>query len=157
MDRIFNKKRKKSPKPPQQLGVSTNTVAGPGFLAKTDIDLKGDQDYSYQDLEVDRVDLTTMLGERGSRGTRIVSQDKSGGGQDLPAPEASTSGVIDTGIGRGNDPKNEGFRSLSFGPILTSPFFSSLDEDIGDTGGGESEPAEASRGTCRRRYCVDFL
>jgi len=97
-----------------------------------------------------------MLGERDSEGPRIVSQDKSGGGQDLPTPGASTSGVVDAGIGGGNDPMSGCFRSLSFGPIFTSPFFSPLDEDIGDTGGGESDSAEVSRGTCRCHYCVGF-
>jgi len=53
MDRFFNKKRKKSPGPPQQPGVSTNTVAGPGSRAETDIDPKGGRNYSYQDLGVD--------------------------------------------------------------------------------------------------------
>jgi len=156
MNRLFNKKRKKSPRPPQQPGASTNTVAGPEFRAETDIDPKGGRG-SYQDLEVDRVDLTTILGERDSKGTRIVSQDKSGGGRDLPTPEASVSGVVDAGIGRGNDPTSECFLSLPFGSIFTSPFFSPLDEDTGDIGGGESDPAEALRGTCRRHYCVGFL
>jgi len=98
-----------------------------------------------------------MLGERDSEGPRIVSQDKSGGGQDFPLPGASTSGVVDAGIGCGNDPMSGCFRSLSFEQIFTSPFFSPLDEDIGDTGGGENDPTEASRGTCRRRCRVGFL
>ena len=51
MDRFFNKKRKKSPKPPQQPGPSTNTVAGPGFRAEMDIDPKGGRNCSYQDIE----------------------------------------------------------------------------------------------------------
>ena len=100
--------------------------------------------------------MTTILGERGSRGPRIVSQDKGGGGQDLPAPEASTSDVVDVDIGRENDPTSECFRSLTFEPIFTSPCFFPLDEDIGDAGGGESDPAEALRGTCRPHYCVGF-
>jgi len=44
----FNKKRKKSPEPPEQLGISANTVAGPGFLAEMDIDPKGGQNLPYQ-------------------------------------------------------------------------------------------------------------
>jgi len=157
MDRLFNKKRKKSPKPPQQPGVSTNTVAGPGFRAEMDIGPEGGQNFSYQDLGVDSADLTTILGERDSNGMQIVSQDKSGGGQDLPPPEASTSGVVDAGIGHGNDPMSECFQSLSFEPILSSPFLSPPDEDTGDAaGGGEGDPAEASRGTCRRHYYVGF-
>jgi len=55
MYRFFNKKLKKSPKPPQQPGASTNTVARPEFRAEMDIDPRGGRNYSYQDLGVDRV------------------------------------------------------------------------------------------------------
>jgi len=61
MDRWFTKKRKKSPEPPQQLGIFTDTVVGPGSLAEMDIDSKGGSSCSYHDLEVDQVDLVTML------------------------------------------------------------------------------------------------
>jgi len=111
MIRFFNKKRKKSSKPPKQPGISTNTVVGPGSLAETDIDPRGGQSRSYQDLEVrlDRTDLTMKPGEQGSTGPQVVSQDESGGIQELPVPEASTPGVVDTSIGHGNDPTSECF------------------------------------------------
>jgi len=51
MDRFFNKKRKKSPEPPQKPG--TSTVTGPGFRAGVDTDPKGRRSCSYQDLEID--------------------------------------------------------------------------------------------------------
>jgi len=104
MDRFFNRKRKKSPEPPQQLGISTGTITGPGFRAGMDIDPKGGRNRSYQDLEVDRVDLTMILDERDSRGPRVVFQDESGGGQNIPAPGASTFGVLDVDSGHGSDP-----------------------------------------------------
>jgi len=103
MDRWFNKKRKKSSEPPQQLGISTNTVVGPEFLAEMDIDPNGRPSCSFQDPEVDQVDLATTPGERDGRGPRTSLQDKSGGSQDLPAPGVSTSGVVDPGAGHGND------------------------------------------------------
>jgi len=48
MDRFFlNKKRKKSPEPPQQHGVFTNTVTGSGLRVEMDIDPKGRRSRSY--------------------------------------------------------------------------------------------------------------
>jgi len=111
MDRFLIKERKKSPKPPKQSGTSTNTVVGPGSLAEMDIDPRGGRSRSYQDLEVrlDRADLTMIPGERGSTGPRVVFQSESSGSQELPVPEASTPGVVDTSIGHGNDPTSECF------------------------------------------------
>jgi len=107
MDRWFNKKPKKSPEPPQQLGISTNTIAGPGFLAEMGTDPKGRPSCSYLDPEVDHVDLATMPGDRDGRGPQIAFQDGSGRSQDLPAPGVSTSDVVDPGTGRGDDPISE--------------------------------------------------
>jgi len=50
MDSFLNKKRKKSPEPPQQSGIPTSTVAGPEFPAEMDIDPRGRRSCSYQDL-----------------------------------------------------------------------------------------------------------
>jgi len=47
MDRFFNKKRKKSPEPPQQPGVFTNIVSGPGLRVEMDIDPSGGRSRSY--------------------------------------------------------------------------------------------------------------
>ena len=76
-----------------------------------DIDPRGGRSRSYQDLEVwlDRTDLTMIPGEWGSTGPRVVFQGESGGNQDLPIPEASTPGVVGTGVGHGNDPTSECF------------------------------------------------
>jgi len=51
--------------------------------------------------------LDSALDEEGGRGLRIVRQDKSGGGQEPPAPEASSSGVVGAGTGHGSDPISE--------------------------------------------------
>jgi len=48
-----------------------------------------------------------ILGERDGGGPRVASQDKTGGGQELPEPEAPTSGVFDAGTGHGNDHTSE--------------------------------------------------
>jgi len=57
MNRFLNKKRKKSPKPPQQPGISTNTGVGPGFRAEMDIGPEGVQGCSYQDLLIELIRL----------------------------------------------------------------------------------------------------
>jgi len=115
MDRFLNKKRKKSPEPPQQSGIPTSTVAGPGFPAEMDIDPRGRRSCSYQDLG--EIPIVT-LGEEDSRDPRIISQG-GGRGWGLPAPEASASGVLDADVGGGNGLTSECSRSQRFGPTLT--------------------------------------
>jgi hypothetical protein len=118
----FNKKSKKSPKPPQRhiiLGIPANIGVGPlGFRAELDIGSKGEQSRCYHDLEADKPDPTAVPDEKDARASRIVFRDEGGGGQELPAPEASTSGVTVDGIEHGNDPAGECFRSLLFGTTL---------------------------------------
>jgi len=68
MDRFFNKKRKKSPGKPQQLGVSSNTVTGPGFRAEADIDPEGGRS-SSRSSRLSRFDHDTRReGQQGSTG-----------------------------------------------------------------------------------------
>jgi len=102
MNRWFNKKRKKSPEPLQRPVISTNTIAGPGFLAEMGTDPKGRPSCSYLDPEVDQVDLATMPGDRDGRGPQIAFQDGSGRSQDPPASGVSTSDVVDPGAGHGS-------------------------------------------------------
>jgi len=55
-----------------------------------------------------------ITGEGDSRGPRIAFQGGSGGGQELPAPEASASDVVDAGTGHRNYLTSECFGSLRF-------------------------------------------
>ncbi|KAF9646737.1 hypothetical protein BDM02DRAFT_2976922 [Thelephora ganbajun] len=90
MKRLFGKKSKKSPEPSPKhisLGISANTAAGPlGFRAELDI---GPDD------------------ERSNGGSQIVFQDNSGEDKELPAPEASISGVAVVGTDHRSDPTRE--------------------------------------------------
>ena len=80
-------------------------------------------------------------------------------GQEPPAPETSTPGVVDIGdTDRGHGPSGECFRSpppgLTFMWIST---FSAPEEDTTDTGNGEVEPSEPSRRTYQYRSSVGFF
>ena len=77
-----------------------------------------------------------------------MSPDKMDEDQEFPASEAWTSGVVIGGNGRGNDSTSKCSWFLRLGPtFMKITFFSS--SDPGDAGGGVSEPAEVSRGTCQ--------
>jgi len=72
MNRWFNKKRKKLPKPPQQLGITTNAVAGPGSLAGMDINPEGGRSHPCQDL-VKLIKLILLRCQaRGTAGDHIL-------------------------------------------------------------------------------------
>ncbi|KAF9644990.1 hypothetical protein BDM02DRAFT_3121009 [Thelephora ganbajun] len=90
MNRLFDKKRKKSPKPspkPNFLGIHINVAAEPlGFRAGLD---------------------TSPDDERGNKRSRIVFQDNSSEDKVPPPSEASISGVAIGGTEPRNDPVRE--------------------------------------------------
>jgi len=117
MDRLLGKKSKKSPKYSQRdifPGILTNTAVGPlGFRTQLDIAPKGEQNLSYQDLDVDWTDLTVAPDEESGGGPWIVFQGKTNEGQEPPAPETSIPGAVDVGdTDHGHGPSSECFRSL---------------------------------------------
>ena len=149
MNRLFNKNRKNSPEPsPQGVlpGIPTNIAAGSaGHQPDPNIGPEDEKNRSYPDPEADWPDLAVSLDGRSGGDSRIVFQDRMDEDQELPTSEAWTSGVVIGGTGRGNDSTSKCSRFLRLGP--TFMFFSS--SDPGNTGGGVSEPAEPSRGTCQ--------
>ncbi|KAF9646344.1 hypothetical protein BDM02DRAFT_3188897 [Thelephora ganbajun] len=130
MKRLSGKKPKKSSKPsPKYIfpGIPANNPAGPlGFQAELGIGPDGEQIHSYHDPEVDWHDLMVALDERSNGGSRIASQDNNGEDKELPALEASTSGIVDRSTEHGSDPTGE-----------------NATDTRGEGGGGG--PAEASK------------
>ena len=112
MDRLFDKKSKKSRKTAKRhisLGIPTNIAAGPlGFRAELDANPIGNRSRSRHGLTTDRSDSSiTMLDENNPGPSRIVFHKKSEG-KGLHAPETSTpGGVIDGGTEHRNDPASE--------------------------------------------------
>ena len=121
MDRLFNKKRKKSPEPPPQgglPGISTN-IAGPvSYQAESNISPGGRESRPYQDLEADLADLIVSLDEGSGEGSLTVFQDRIGEGQEPPASGAWTSGVLSGGTEHKNDPTSKCSWSLRLGPMF---------------------------------------
>ena len=110
-------------------------------------------------VSVDRSGLTLTPDERsgGAECSQIISRDKESEDQRLPAQKASMSGVMAYVTECGLGPTGECFCSLKLGSIFTCiSVSSSSDEDAGDTGGRESESAEASRGMCYYNQGVGF-
>ncbi|KAF9646631.1 hypothetical protein BDM02DRAFT_2987132 [Thelephora ganbajun] len=111
MRRLFGKKSKKSAKPspkPISLGITTDVAAGPlRSREEPGIVPDGEQIRFYHDLELNRPDSMVILGERNNVDSRIIFQDNSSEGKDLPVPEASTSGVVVGGTEHRNDPTGE--------------------------------------------------
>ena len=75
------------------------------------------------------------------------------------APKAQTSGVVIGGGAHGNDRTSEYLvLAIATGTDAHSDLcVSPTEEHTGDTEGGESEFAEASRGTCQHCYAIDFV
>ena len=109
MKHLFKKiKRKKSPKPPRQPippEKPADIAAGPpADLPGTELDATvatipggGGRNFSDKDLEADYTDLTVLPDEGGRGGSRVLFQDETDAGQELPASGASTSGGADYG------------------------------------------------------------
>ena len=114
MDRLFDKKSKKSSKLSRNhifLGIPTNIAAGPlGFRAELGADPKGEQRRSCHDFEADGPDLTVALDEKTLGSSRIVFHDNKSRDQVLPAPETSTPADETDGTEDENDPIGESFR-----------------------------------------------
>lgn len=105
MDRLFGKRFKKSPKPPQHVfsGTPTNIAAGPlGFRAELDIEPEGEKSRPHHDLGTDRPDPTGTLDEKDLKASRIVFCEKERGDQGAPVQGASTSGAVIGGHEQGN-------------------------------------------------------
>ena len=113
MDRLFDKKSKKSLKISQQhtsLGIPANIAVGPlGFRADLDIGPKGEQGRSYHVLDADWLNLTVVLDEEDTRVSRIVFRENKGKGRALPAPETSTPGAVVGGDEQKTGPISECF------------------------------------------------
>ena len=153
MNRIFKNKRKQSPDPfprHNSPGIFAGTTAGPvSYQAPPNIGLEGGPIRSYQDLKIDRPDLTVAPGEGSSGGPQMIFQDSMDEDQEPPGSVAWTSGVAIGGTESRNSRTSECFRSLRLGPIyMRILFLFPLDEAAGDTGGRMSESAEAWRGMC---------
>ncbi|KAF9646613.1 WD40 repeat-like protein [Thelephora ganbajun] len=90
MDHLSDKKRKKSLEPsPQHISFGTPTdVADRPLRSREELDIGPDD------------------GRRNKR-PRIIFQDNSGEGKELPVPEVSTSGVVVGGTDHRNDPTRE--------------------------------------------------
>jgi len=147
MKQFFKSKRKQSPEPlPQDTspGIPADIAAGTiGYKAQLNTNLEGGRARFHQDPEVD---LTVAPDQGSSGGSQMVFQGSTDKGQELPASEAWTSGVV---IGGRKNRTSECFLflSLRLGPIFM--WIPSSDEDAGDTGGKIIESAEASRSMCR--------
>ncbi|KAF9646357.1 hypothetical protein BDM02DRAFT_247609 [Thelephora ganbajun] len=92
LNRLFDKKPKKSPKPSQKrnsLGSPPSVATGP-LRSREELDISPDA-------------------KRSSRSSLIVSQGNSRESKELPAPEASTSGVAVGGTDDRSDPTSECF------------------------------------------------
>ena len=117
MDRLFNKKPKKSLDPSKRhvsLGIPTNIAVGPlGFRAELDVDPKGEQGCSPHNMGADRTDSTAALDENGTRVSRIVFHDKKSEDQELPTPETSNHGAVVGGDQHAGFPISEYFQSVS--------------------------------------------
>lgn len=111
MDRLFDKKSKKSRKTAKRhisLGIPTNIAAGPlGFRAELDIEPKGES-RSYRDLE-NQPDSTVTPDKNDTRASRIVFQDKKREDQGHSAPGTSAAGAVVCGGEHGDDPTSECF------------------------------------------------
>ena len=115
MDRLFNRKPKKSLKSPQRhitLGIPTNIAAGPlGFRADLDAGSTGEQDRPYHDSEADGPDPTAAPDEKDIKAQRIVFQEKESEGQGSTATGVSTSDAVVGGIEHLDDATSECFFS----------------------------------------------
>jgi hypothetical protein len=161
MNRLFDKKPKKLSKSSRRhlsLGIPTNIAVGPlGFQADLDVGPKGECTSSYHDSDTDRSDSTVTPDEETPRTSRIVFRDKGGENQELPAPEASTSGVVEDNTEHGNELTSA---SVSYHPgqhSRGSLCLSPPEENAGDTRGEEGESAVAMKGACRYHCVVHFL
>ena len=109
---MVGKESKKLPNPFRKhivLGIPTNIAAGPlGFRAELDTDPIGNRNRSDHDSAADLSDSSiAMLDENNPGPSRIIFHNKSEG-QDLHAPENSTSGgVVDGGTEHRSDPASE--------------------------------------------------
>ena len=115
MNHLFDKKSKKSLKYSQRdifLGIPTSIAAGPlGFRAELDIGPNGEQNRSYQDLEVDWTDSIVALDENSSKGSRIVFQGKTSEDQEFSAQETSTPDAVVGDTDHGHGTSSEWVRS----------------------------------------------
>ena len=148
MDRL-GKILKKSPKPPQNipLGIPTNIAAGPlGFRAELDITPKGKLDRLLR-LREDSTDSTAALDKKDIRASHVVFHNEKGEDQGLSAPGTPTTGTAVAGDEHGNDLVGEWFSTPSSGlAFMWFQCLSAPEEDIVETGEGESELPEGSRG-----------
>ena len=108
MNRLFNKKRKKSPESSSLPGIPTNAVAGSvSHQVGLNIRPEGANSLSCQYPEADSPDPIVSLDERGGGESRVAFQDRMDEDQELPASEAWTSGVVIDGTERGDDPTSK--------------------------------------------------
>ena len=154
MKHFFKINRKKSPKPPRQPippEKPADIAAGPpAYLpgAEPDATIPGDggRNVSDNDPEADHTDLTVLPDEGGKGGPRVLFQDETDVGQELPASGASTSMVAICGAGYGNQLGSKCSRSLQrtqHSP--TSVSLPMLAEGFSTTG-GETGPIGTSTG-----------
>ena len=98
-----------------------------------------------------------MVDDGSTSGSRIGFQDRKSEDQGLTAPETSTSGGVVHGAELGYGRRGEWPYSLRIGSDSCGfLFLSPSDVDVDDTGGRESEPAEASKGMYKYRRDVGF-
>ena len=112
MKHLFKKiKRKKSHKAPRQpippekpAGIAAGPPADLPGTEPPDATIPGDggRNVSDNDLEADHTDLTVLPGEGGKGDPRVLFQNETDVGQELPASGASTSGVAIGGADYGD-------------------------------------------------------
>ena len=94
MKRLLKKiKRKESPKPPRQPIRSEKpadiAAEPPDIRPEVDVIPEGGDNPPYEGPGADRADLTVLQNERESVGSRVSSQDRVDGDQELPASTES--------------------------------------------------------------------
>ena len=127
--KIFNRKSKKSPKPPQQgtpSGTATDVTPGPPSL-RADVDPEGEQNRSYHDFG-DGPDPVMVLDGEDTKVPQIVIQDKNGEDREPPVSAVSTPQAVVDGAEHGNGPTSECFRSLPLGLTLCGSLCLPTDE-----------------------------
>ena len=103
MNRLSDKKSKKSLKSHITLGIPINVAAGPlGFRTELDIGPKGEQGRPYHDLEGDGPDPAVALDENDTRASRVVFLENKSEDQRPPTPEALTPDAAVDGTEHGN-------------------------------------------------------